>query len=130
MTVPTASTNRGLSDGFWRAQLPIEFGKATGDWYHFAEAGYQWALDSVAGDAVFGGVGSLYNFNKHFAAGAELYGIIPLEQQEAHTFAATVGAIYTFNANWSLKGSISHSLRDGTQPGPRAAGVFYVVWNF
>ena len=128
--IPTASTNRGLSDGFWRAQLPIEFGKTTGDWYHFAEAGYQWAFDRSASDVAFWGVGTLYNFNKHFAAGVELYGLIPLEQQEAHTFAATVGAVYTFNANWSLKASISHSLRDDTQPGPRPAGVFYVVWNF
>ncbi len=130
VTIPTASTDRGLSDGFWRAQLPIEFGKTTGDWYHFAEAGYQWAFDRSTSDVTFWGVGTLYNFNKHFAAGAELYGLIPLEQQEAHTFAATLGAVYTFNANWSLKASISHSLRDDRQPGPRPAGVFYVVWNF
>jgi hypothetical protein len=130
VTIPTASTSRGLSDGFWRAQLPIEFGKTTGDWYHFAEAGYQWAFDDSASDVAFWGVGTLYNFNKHFAAGAELYGLIPIEQQAAHTFAATVGAVYTFNANWSLKASISQSLRDDTQPGPQPAGVFFVVWNF
>ena len=130
VTIPTASTDRGLSDGFWRAQLPIEVGKTFGDWYHFAEVGYQWAFDRAASDAGFWGVGTLYNFNKHFAAGAELYGIVPLEQQDAHVFAATLGAVYTFNANWSLKASISHSLRDDTQPGPRPAGVFYVVWNF
>ena len=130
ITIPTASTSRGLSDGFWRAQLPIEFGKTTGDWYHFAEAGYQWAFDNSSSDVAFWGVGTLYNFNKHFAAGAELYGLIPIEQQAAHTFAATVGAVYTFNANWSLKASISQSLRDDTQPGPQPAGVFFVVWNF
>ena len=130
VTIPTASTDGGLSDGIWRAQLPIEFGKTVGDWYHFAEAGYQWAFDRSATDVAFWGVGTLYNFNKHFAAGAELYGLIPLEQQEAHTFAATVGAVYTFSANWSLKASISHSLRGSAQPGPRPAGVFYVVWNF
>ena len=130
VTLPTAGTDRGLSDGVWRAQLPIEFGKTTGDWYHFAEAGYQCAFDPSASDVAFWGVGTLYNFNKHFAAGAELYGLSPVEQQEAHVFAATVGAVYTFNANWSLKASISHSLRDDTQPGPRPAGVFYLVWNF
>ena len=130
VTIPTAKTDRGLSDGFWRAQLPIEFGKTVGDWYHFAEAGYQWAFDRSASDAAFFGCGTLYNFNKHFAAGAEVYGITPMEQQEAHTFAATLGAVYTFNANWSLKASISHSLRDDTKPGPRPAGVFYIVWNF
>jgi hypothetical protein len=130
VTIPTASTNRGLSDGIWRAQLPIEFGKTIGEWYHFTEAGYQWAFDDSASDVAFWGVGTLYNFNKHFAAGAELYGLIPLEQKEAHTFAATLGAVYAFNANWSLKASISHSLRDDTQPGPRPLGQFYVVWNF
>ncbi len=130
VTMPTASTYRGLSDGVWRAQLPIEFGKTTGDWYHFAEVGHQWAFEPSASNVFFWGVGTLYNFNKHFAAGAELYGLSPVEQQETHVFAATGGAVYTFNANWSLKASISHSLRDDTQPGPRPAGVFYIVWNF
>ena len=130
VTLPTSGTDRGLSDGVWRAQLPIEFGKTFGDWYHFAEAGYQYAFDPSASDVAFWGVGTLYNFNKHFAAGAELYGLSPVEQQEAHVFAATVGAVYTFNANWSLKASISQSLREDTQPGPRPAGVFYLVWNF
>ena len=130
VTLPTANTNRGLSDGIWRAQLPIEFGKTVGDWYHFAEAGYQWAFDRSATDVAFWGVGTLYNFNKRFALGAELYGLIPLEQQEAHTFAATLGAVYTFNEHWSLKASISHSLRGGERAGPRPAGVFYIVWNF
>lgn len=130
VTLPTAGTDHGLSDGVWRAQLPIEFGKTLGDWYHFAEAGYQYAFDPSASDVAFWGVGTLYNFNKHFAAGAELYGLSPVDQQEAHVFAATFGAVYTFNANWSLKASISQSLRDDTQPGPRPAGVFYLVWNF
>ena len=130
VTFPTANTNRGFHDGVWRAQLPIEFGKTMGDWYHFAEAGYQWAFDRSATDVAFWGVGTLYNFNKHFGAGAELYGLIPMEQQEAHTFAATLGAVYTFNEHWSLKASISHSLRGGDRAGPRPAGVFYIVWNF
>ncbi len=130
VTLPTASTSRGLSDGVWRAQLPLELGKTTGDWYHFAEVGYQWAFDPSASDVFFWGAGTLYNFNKHFAAGMELYGLSPVEQQASRVFAATVGAVYTFDANWSLKASISHSLRDDTQPGPRPAGVFYVVWNF
>ena len=127
---PTASTDRGLGDGIWRAQLPIELGKTVGNWYHFAETGYQWAFENAASDTFFWGAGTLYNFNKHFALGTELYGLIPTDAQHAHTFAATLGAIYTFNANWSLKASISHSLRDDEQPGPRPAGVFYVVWNF
>ena len=130
VTMPTASNDRGLSDGVWRGQLPIEFGKTVGDWYHFTEVGYQWAFERSASNVFFWGVGTLYNFNKHFAAGAEIYGLSPVEQQEAHVFAATVGAVYAFNANWSLKASVSHSLRDDTQPGPRPAGVFYVVWNF
>ena len=130
VTIPTASTDRGLSDGFWRAQLPIEFGKTTGDWYHFAEAGYSWAFDDSASDAAFGGIGTLYNFNKHFAVGTELYAIVPLDDSQNYTFLTTLGAIYTFNANWSLKASISESLRDDSQPGPRPVGQFYIVWNF
>lgn len=130
VTIPTASTDRGLSDGFWRAQLPVEFGKTTGNWYHFAEAGYAWAFDSSASDAAFGGIGTLYNINKHFAVGTELYAVVPLDDSQDYTFLTTLGAIYTFNANWSLKASISQSLRDNTKPGPRPVGQFYVVWNF
>ena len=128
VTLPTAS--RGLSDGIWRGQIPIEFGKSIGDWYDFAEAGYQWAFDRSATDVAFGGVGALYNVTKQFAAGAELYSLIPLDQRDAHTFAATVGAVYTFDATWSLKASISHSLRGHDESGPQPAGVFYVVLNF
>ena len=130
VTLPTASVGDGLGDGFWRAQLPIEFGKTVGSWYHFAEAGYQWALDDHASDVGFWGVGTLYNFNKHIAVGTEIYGLTPLDQTADFTLAATLGAVYTFNANWSVKASISESLRDPSQAGPSPAGVFYVVWNF
>ena len=130
VTLPTAKTSDGLSDGVWRAQLPIEFGKIVGNWYHFAEAGYQWAFDDKASDVAFWGVGTLYNFNKHFAVGTEIYGLTPLDKTSDTTLATTLGAIYTFNANWSLKASISQSLRDDSKPGPNPAGVFYVVWNF
>jgi hypothetical protein len=111
-------------------QLPIEFGKTVGNWYHFAEAGYQWALDDNASDVAFWGVATLYNFNKHIAVGTEIYGLTPLDQSEGTTLATTLGVIYTFNANWSLKASISQSLRDNSKPGPNPAGVFYLVWNF
>ena len=128
VTLPTAS--RELSDGIWRGQLPIEFGKSLGDWYGFAEAGYQWAFDRSATDVAFGGAGALYNITKQLAAGAELYSLVPLDQRDAHTFAATVGAVYAFDAMWSLKASLSHSLRGGETSGPQPAGVFYVVLNF
>lgn len=128
--LPTASTNDGLSDGVWRAQLPVQFGKTIGNSYHFAEAGYQRAFDDKASDVVFWGVGTLYNFNKHIALGTEIYGITPLDQSEDYTLAATLGAIYTFDANWSLKASVSQSLREDSKPGPNPSGVFYVVWNF
>lgn len=128
VTLPTAGT--ALSDGVWRAQFPIELGKTLGNWYHFAEAGYQWAFDDAATDVAFWGVGSLYNFDKHLAAGVEIYGLVPVEEQKAHVLAATLGAVYTFDAHWSMKASVSQSLREENQPGPRPAGVFYVVWNF
>jgi hypothetical protein len=130
VTLPTAKTSGGLSDGVWRAQLPIEFGKTYGNWYHFAEAGYQWAFDAKASDVAFWGVGTLYNFNKHLAVGTEIYGLTPLDQSADTTLATTFGVIYTFDANWSLKASISQSLRDDSKPGPNPNGVFYVVWNF
>ena len=78
----------------------------------------------------FGGAGALYNITKQLAAGAELYSLVPLDQRDAHTFAATVGAVYAFDAMWSLKASISQSLRGGETSGPQPAGVFYVVLNF
>ena len=130
VTLPTASASDGLSDGVWRAQLPIQFGKTVGNWYHFAEAGYQWALDDNASDVAFWGIATLYNFNKHIAVGTEIYGLTPLDQSEDTTLATTLGVIYTFNANWALKASISQSLRDDSKPGPNPSGVFYVVWNF
>ena len=130
VTLPTASTTHGIGDGVWRAQLPIEFGKTVGNWYHSLEAGYQWALDDNASDVVFWGVATLYNFNKHIAVGTEIYGLTPLDQSEDYTLATTLGAVYTFNANWSLKASVSQSLRKDSKPGPNPAGVFYVVWNF
>ena len=128
VTLPTAGS--GISDGVWRFQLPVEAGKTMGKWYHFAEAGYQWAFDDDASDVAFWGVGTLYSFTPHLAAGVELYGLVPVDDSSAHTFAATFGMVYTFNANWSLKASISQSLRDADQPGPQPAGVFYGVWNF
>ena len=130
VTLPTASRTDGLGDGVWRAQLPIEFGKTVGNWYHSAEAGYQCALDDNASDVAFWGVATLYNINKHIAVGTEIYGLTPVDQSENTTLATTLGVIYTFNANWSLKASISQSLRDDSKPGPNPAGVFYVVWNF
>ena len=34
--IPTASENRGLGDGVWRFQLPIQLGKTMGPWFNFA----------------------------------------------------------------------------------------------
>ena len=78
--VPTAGAGRGLGDGVVRFQLPVQFGKTVGKWYHFGEAGYQWAFDSSATDVAYGGAGTLYNFTEHLALGTELYSFIPTKQ--------------------------------------------------
>jgi hypothetical protein len=60
----------------------------------------------------------------------ELYGLVPLDHPGEHILAATVGAIYTFDEHWSLKATVSQSLRDDAQNGSYPSWVFYVVWNF
>ncbi len=127
---PTADEDRGLGDGVWRFQLPIQFGKTVGKWYHWGEAGYQWAFDDAATDVGYAGIGTLYNFNPHFALGTELFATVPLDHKKEWNLLTTLGAIYTFNANWSLKASISHSLRENQHGGPAPSGQCYLVWNF
>lgn len=56
---PTADQDRGLGDGVWRFQLPLQFGKTIGKTYHFAELGYQWAFDNEATGMNYGGYGIL-----------------------------------------------------------------------
>ena len=74
---PTSDKDRGLGDGVWRAQLPLQFGKTIGRFYNFAEAGYQMAFDKKASDVAYHGLGTLYNFNSHLALGTEVFGYIP-----------------------------------------------------
>ena len=128
--IPTADDSRGLGDGVWRFQVPLQFGKTVGRWYHFAEAGYQWAFDRSAADVVYGGAGTLYSFTDHFALGTEFYNFIPTRGSSSWQPLTTLGAVYTFNEHWALKASISHTLRDTSRGGPNPSGVFYVVWNF
>lgn len=127
---PTADAGRGLGDGVLRFQLPVQFGKTVGKWYHFGEAGYQWAFDSSASDVAYGGAGTLYNFTEHLALGTELYSFIPTKQTSDWQLLTTLGFIYTFNPHWAIKTSISRNLRAASHGGPNPSGVFYVVWNF
>ena len=127
--IPTANKSRGLSDGVWRVQVPLQFGKTVGRWYHFGEAGYQWA-SGRASDSAYGGIGTLRTITNHFAAGTELFGGIPTNSENNWQLLTTLGAVYTFNEHWALKGSVSHSLRDQTKGGPSPSGLFYLVWNF
>jgi hypothetical protein len=127
---PTADVDRGLGDGVWRFQVPVQFGKTVGKWYHFGEAGYQWAFDSSATDLIYGGAGTLYNFTPHWALGTELFSFVPADNTSEWQLLTTAGLIYTFNANWAIKTSISHTLRDVDHGGPNPSAVFYAVWNF
>lgn len=128
--IPTANQNRGLGDGVWRFQLPIQLGKTMGRWYHFAEAGYQWAFDRTATDVVYGGAGTLYSFTSHFGAGVELYQFAPTQAYGNWQLLTTLGAVYTFNEHWAIKTSLSRTLRNPNRGGSNPSGVFYVVWNF
>lgn len=127
---PTADEERGLGDGVWRFQLPLQFGKTIGKWYNFGEAGYQWAFDSTATDVSYAGIGTLYNFTPHFALGTELFGNLPMDRTEDWNVLTTLGAIWTFNENWAVKASVSHSFRESEHGGPAPSGQFYLVWNF
>ena len=64
---PTSDEKRGLGDGVYRAQLPLQFGKTIGRFYNWGEVGYQMAFDKKASDVGYYGMGTLYNFNSHFA---------------------------------------------------------------
>ncbi len=128
--IPTASEDRGLGDGVWRFQLPLQLGKAIGSNYHFAEIGYQWAFDEKASDLLYGGYGVQHTINKHLALGTELYGWMPAGDSANYQIVTTLGGVYTFNEHWSLKASLSHTLRDTDRGGPAPSGVCYAVWNF
>ena len=128
--IPTAESSRGLSDGVWRFQFPLQFGKMIGHWYYFGEAGYQWAFDRVASDSVFGGMGTVYLLTEKLTLGTELFGSVPTDNRSNWQLLTTLGAIYTFSSHWQLKASISHTLRDTARGGPKPASVFYGVWNF
>ena len=127
---PTADKTNGLGDGVYRFQIPFQFGKTIGKTYHFAEVGYQFAFDRAATDSVYGGYGILYNFNAHWALGTELFATVPVDRGGDWQLQTTLGAIYTFNDNFSIKASISESLRSTHRGGPNPAAVFYLVWNF
>ena len=127
---PTSDKNRGLGDGVWRAQLPLQFGKTVGRFYNFAEVGYQMAFRDGVNDVAYYGVGTLYSLNTHFALGTEAFGYTPMLDKKNHQVLATLGAVYSFNEHWALKASISRTLRDTSRGGPNPAGVFYLVWNF
>ena len=130
MFAPTANVNHGLGDGLWRVQLPLQFGKTLDKWYLWGEAGYQWTLDRRATDNAFGGVGLLYNFTDKFALGTELFDTLPLTDTANHNLLTSLGAIYTFNQNWSLKAAVSRTLREEMRGGPKLFLVGYLVWNF
>jgi hypothetical protein len=127
---PTADQDRGLGDGVWRFQLPLQFGKTIGKTYHFAEAGYQWAFDSAATDMAYGGYGILHNFTDHWAFGTELFGWLPVDDTQSWQLVTTLGLVYTFSEHLAIKASVSHSLRDVGYGGPNPSGVFYLVFNF
>ena len=128
--LPTSDKDRGLGDGVWRAQLPLQFGKTIGRFYNFAEVGYQMAFKPHVSDVAYYGVGTLYSFSGHFALGTEVFGWTPMLDKKNQQVVITLGAVYTFNEHWALKASVSRTLRDESRGGPNPSGVFYFVHNF
>ena len=127
---PTSDKDRGLGDGVWRAQLPLQFGKTIGRFYNFAEAGYQMAFKPHVSDVAYYGIGTLYTLNPHWAVGTELFAYTPMLDKKNYQVLTTLGVVYTFNERWALKASISRTLRDESRGRPNSSGVFYLVWNF
>jgi hypothetical protein len=127
---PTSDEDRGLGDGIWRFQLPLQLGKTLNRCYLFTEAGYQWAFDKSVSNVLYAGCGTLYAFTDHFSLGIELFGTAPITGLSSSQVLSTVGMVYTFNKYWSIKGSLSHTLRETTLGGPNPSGVFYIVWNY
>ena len=127
---PTSDKDRGLGDGVWRAQLPLQFGKTIGRFYNFAEAGYQVAFKEGVSDLAYYGIGTLYSFNSHLALGTEIFGWTPTLDQSNDQLLTTLGVVYTFNEHWAIKASISRTLFAASRGGPDPSGVFYIVWNF
>ncbi|MBI3414191.1 MAG: PepSY domain-containing protein [Verrucomicrobia bacterium] len=127
---PTADKKRGLSDGVWRAQLPLQFGKTIGNFYNWAEVGYQMAFRPSATDVGYYGLGTLYSFNSHLALGTEIFGYTQIEDRKNHQWLTSLGIVYTFNEHWAIKASISRTLVHESRGGPNPSGVFYLVRNF
>ena len=126
---PTSDEKRGLGDGVYRAQLPLQFGKTIGKFYNWGEVGYQMAFKEKTSDQFYWGIGTLYNFTSHWAVGTELYGgYTSLDQRQQ--LLTTLGVIYTFNEHWAIKASISRTLKDEERGGPNPSGLFYLVQNF
>ena len=127
---PTSDKSRGLGDGVYRAQLPLQLGKTIGDFYSWGEIGYQMAFEKGTSDVGYYGIGTLYNFNSHFALGTEIFGYTPIDNHQNHQWITSLGVIYTFNQHWAIKASISRTLVDEKRGGPNPSGVLYLVHNF
>lgn len=130
VTLPTADVDRGLGDGFWRARIPMQFGKTFSRTYLFGEGGYQWVFDRQASDQLLYGLGAVYTFTDHFQLGAELNGNAPLQDRRHHALLAGVGATWTFSEHWQFQVYGGRTVRDEILGGPRYFGQVVLQWDF
>ena len=130
VTFPTASSRRGLGDGAWRYRLPMQFGKTFGDYYTFAELGYQWAASNSASDQAVYGIAIQRALASDLTIGIELNGSAPTEAWGDYGVITNVGVSYVISDHVQLLGSIGRTLRDTDHGGPEFLGQIFLQFNF
>ena len=130
ITLPTADKNRGLGDEVWRLRLPVQIGKTLGNWYSYAETGYQFAFDPKATDVIPYGAATQYQFTDKLSLGAELNGNVPLDDSAQWTILANLGGSYALTDSVQLQASLGRTLRDIARGGSEVLVQTFVQWNF
>ena len=130
LSLPTAAALRGLDNGVYRLRLPMEIGKNFGNCYAYAEAGYEFALDRAAQDAVFGGAVLQYQVTEKLMLGIELNATTPIPAAGDWTLLANVGAAYQFDEHFQILGALGRTVRRESLGGPIPVVQVYLQWNF
>ncbi len=128
ITFPTASTNNGLGDGIWRYRLPAQIGKTLGDYYVFAEFGYQWAAGGAA--AHIFGMAVQTIVAPELLVGVELYSTTPTNSWSDYGPIANVGVTYVLSDHVRLLGSLGRTVRDTDRGGPEVLAQIFLQFNF
>ena len=130
ITFPTADKNRGLGDEVWRLRLPVQIGKTLGNWYSYAETGYQFAFDPKATDVIPFGAATQYQLTDKVSLGAELNGNVPVDDSAQWTMLANLGGSYALTESVQMQASLGRTLRDIARGGSEVLVQTFVQWNF